>query len=145
MRDPLTIVRDRYLAADSKFGFALRRRRTALKRQVAVILGNPVGIDRQMLAYEYLCGNGIEIGALHNPLRVPRRAHVRYVDRMSVPAGGNERSSMCSPTQRSSKGRERADAVLPGDLRAYMRPVKIQVGEIKSAPTDRDSHPALPA
>jgi hypothetical protein len=65
MRDPLTLVRDRYLAADSKFGFALRRRRTALKRQVAAILGNPAGIDRQMLAYEYLCGNGIEIGALH--------------------------------------------------------------------------------
>src|SRR5690349_5072620 len=29
-----------------------------------------------------LCGDGIEIGALHNPLRVdPSKARVRYVDR----------------------------------------------------------------
>lgn len=31
----------------------------------------------------WLEGEGIEIGALHRPLRVPPRAHVRYVDRMS--------------------------------------------------------------
>lgn len=30
-------------------------------------------------------GSGIEIGALHNPLRVPRSVDVRYVDRMTVP------------------------------------------------------------
>jgi len=32
----------------------------------------------------YLRGTGCEIGALHNPLRVPAGARVRYVDRFSV-------------------------------------------------------------
>ncbi len=39
---------------------------------------------REKIASTYLRGTGIEIGALHNPLRLPRRARVRYVDRMSV-------------------------------------------------------------
>jgi predicted SAM-dependent methyltransferase len=33
----------------------------------------------------WLSGNGIEIGALHNPLPLPPAAKVRYVDRYSVP------------------------------------------------------------
>ena len=41
-------------------------------------------LNRYSLAFLYLRGNGIEIGALHNPLKVPLRAKVRYVDRMSV-------------------------------------------------------------
>jgi hypothetical protein len=36
------------------------------------------------LASEYLRGNGLEIGALHNPLPVPPHVQLRYVDRMSV-------------------------------------------------------------
>ncbi|HEX8237201.1 MAG TPA: methyltransferase domain-containing protein [Abditibacteriaceae bacterium] len=42
---------------------------------------NPV---RREVAARYLNGNGIEIGALHFPLEVPRSAHVRYLDRMTV-------------------------------------------------------------
>lgn len=42
------------------------------------------GITRETAATQYLRGQGLEIGALHNPLTVPRKAHVRYVDRMSV-------------------------------------------------------------
>ncbi len=42
-------------------------------------------LNRYSLAFLYLRGSGIEIGALHNPLRVSPRARVRYVDRMSVP------------------------------------------------------------
>jgi SAM-dependent methyltransferase len=38
-----------------------------------------------MLSERYLHGDGIEIGALHYPLPVPASAHVRYIDRMSVP------------------------------------------------------------
>jgi SAM-dependent methyltransferase len=41
-------------------------------------------LDREALAEHYLQGEGIEVGGLHNPLRVPRRAHVRYVDRMHI-------------------------------------------------------------
>jgi SAM-dependent methyltransferase len=37
------------------------------------------------LARVYLRGQGIEIGALHNPLKVPRGTRVSYVDRMPVP------------------------------------------------------------
>jgi SAM-dependent methyltransferase len=40
---------------------------------------------RKRLAYRYLSGSGLEIGALHNPLRVPPRARVTYVDRMTEP------------------------------------------------------------
>ena len=40
---------------------------------------------RKVLADTFLAGDGIEIGALHLPLRVPRSARVRYVDRMPVP------------------------------------------------------------
>jgi SAM-dependent methyltransferase len=38
---------------------------------------------REDLARRYLAGDGIEIGALHRPLRLPPAARVRYVDVMS--------------------------------------------------------------
>jgi predicted SAM-dependent methyltransferase len=41
--------------------------------------------ERMRIAKRYLAGDGIEIGALHNPLPVPKAARVRYVDRLSVP------------------------------------------------------------
>jgi SAM-dependent methyltransferase len=42
-----------------------------------------VGV-RNRLAWQYLTGDGVEIGGLHLPLRVPGRASVQYVDRYSV-------------------------------------------------------------
>ncbi|HEY3324809.1 MAG TPA: methyltransferase domain-containing protein [Planctomycetota bacterium] len=39
---------------------------------------------RKVLAQRYLHGEGIEIGALHQPLALPRGAHARYVDRHDV-------------------------------------------------------------
>lgn len=42
-------------------------------------------INRELIANSYLAGTGIEIGALHHPLPVPKVAQVKYVDRMSVP------------------------------------------------------------
>lgn len=42
-------------------------------------------LNRRKLAAAYLTGAGIEIGALDQPLPVPRRARVTYVDRMTVP------------------------------------------------------------
>jgi SAM-dependent methyltransferase len=39
---------------------------------------------RTRIANRYLSGEGIEIGALHNPLPVPVSARVRYVDRLPV-------------------------------------------------------------
>ena len=41
-------------------------------------------LDREAVAAHVIAGRGIEIGGLHNPLRVPKNAQVRYVDRMSV-------------------------------------------------------------
>lgn len=43
-----------------------------------------LGVRRQV-AQDYLKGEGIEVGALHNPLPLPRKARVTYVDRMTVP------------------------------------------------------------
>ena len=42
-------------------------------------------LDREFIARTYISGNGIEIGALHRRLRVPKKARVKYVDRWSVP------------------------------------------------------------
>lgn len=39
---------------------------------------------RRHLADRYLRGDGLEVGALHKPLGLPRGARARYVDRMSV-------------------------------------------------------------
>jgi len=39
---------------------------------------------RRQIAFNYLSGNGIEVGALHSPLEIPSDAKVSYVDRMSV-------------------------------------------------------------
>ncbi len=41
-------------------------------------------LGREQLSHLYLKGNGIEIGALHNPLYVSHNARVKYVDRMSL-------------------------------------------------------------
>jgi SAM-dependent methyltransferase len=41
-------------------------------------------ISREVIANTYLAGMGIEVGALHNPLRVPAGVKVSYVDRLSV-------------------------------------------------------------
>lgn len=42
--------------------------------------GRPVRVFPKL----FLRGDGCEVGALHNPLRVPHCARVKYVDRMSV-------------------------------------------------------------
>lgn len=39
---------------------------------------------RELVTSLYIKGSGIEIGALHNPLVVPKIAKVKYVDRMNV-------------------------------------------------------------
>lgn len=45
---------------------------------------SPPQFDRKSVADYYLAGQGIEIGALHNPLQVPATAHVKYVDRITA-------------------------------------------------------------
>lgn len=40
-------------------------------------------LNRIVIAERFLSGSGIEIGALQNPLKLPRQAKVKYVDRMS--------------------------------------------------------------
>jgi predicted SAM-dependent methyltransferase len=45
---------------------------------------SPVPKNRREIARRYLRGEGIEIGALHNPLEVPNFVGVRYVDHLSV-------------------------------------------------------------
>jgi predicted SAM-dependent methyltransferase len=51
---------------------------------------------RRRLANRYLEGNGLEIGALHRPLRTPEAAHVRYVDRMDTPSLRREYPELAS-------------------------------------------------
>ena len=63
------------------FGQATLRRMVSLARRMRAWFQRD---RRKDIAATYLKGDGIEIGALHNPLRIPRGARVRYVDRMSV-------------------------------------------------------------
>lgn len=44
----------------------------------------PAQLSRELIAETYLRGEGIEIGALHNPLKVPPSASIKYVDRLAV-------------------------------------------------------------
>jgi len=41
-------------------------------------------LDREAVAAHFIKGSGIEVGGLHNPLRVPPGVTVKYVDRMPV-------------------------------------------------------------
>lgn len=56
--------------------------------QPKALMFNPLKLSgqalRDYLAKTYLAGEGIEIGALHNPLPVPENARVKYVDRLSA-------------------------------------------------------------
>jgi len=57
-----------------------------LKKKIHTLInGEPGYLDvRRKISAKYIQGAGIEIGALHSPLSVPKTAKVRYVDRMSV-------------------------------------------------------------
>jgi SAM-dependent methyltransferase len=66
----------------------LRRRLGHLRHSLRSRLSPPPPPDptiarRTALAAEYLRGTGIEIGALHKPLLVPKTVRVHYVDRMT--------------------------------------------------------------
>lgn len=54
-----------------------------IRKTVARFTNGPARL-RYRLAKTHLHGEGIEIGALHNPLPVGRNAKVRYVDRLSA-------------------------------------------------------------
>jgi predicted SAM-dependent methyltransferase len=58
----------------------------ALARKLRTLASTRFGgaARRAAIARRHIRGSGIEIGALHNPLRLPRGARVRYVDRMPV-------------------------------------------------------------
>src|ERR1044072_8850342 len=44
-------------------------------------------VNREMLAHIYLRGDGLELGALNNPLAVSPDAHVKHVDFATAEAG----------------------------------------------------------
>ena len=64
-----------------------RRKVTVVKRwlrtQIIPHERRHVGV-RHRLASQHLTGQGLEIGALHQPLQAPKRASVRYVDRFAI-------------------------------------------------------------
>jgi SAM-dependent methyltransferase len=64
-------------------GLTARRRRRTHRRSAGPGAHRPFR-SRAEVADAYLAGDGIEIGALHQPLAVPERARVSYVDRLPV-------------------------------------------------------------
>ncbi len=61
----------------------VRRAKDATRRVVFASERRHVAVRRH-LAGRYLKGDGLEVGALHLPLALPRGARARYVDRMNV-------------------------------------------------------------
>jgi SAM-dependent methyltransferase len=61
----------------------VRRAKDATRRVVFASERRHVAVRRH-LAGRYLSGDGLEVGALHLPLGLPRGARARYVDRMGV-------------------------------------------------------------
>jgi SAM-dependent methyltransferase len=61
----------------------VRRAKDAARRKLYASERRHASVRRR-LARRYLSGDGLEIGALHLPLPLPRGARARYVDRMSV-------------------------------------------------------------
>ncbi len=61
----------------------LRRGKTAARRVLYASEREHAAVRRR-LAARYLRGDGVEIGALHMPLALPRAARARYVDRMGI-------------------------------------------------------------
>jgi len=61
----------------------VRRAKDATRRIVFASERRHVAVRRH-LAGRYLRGDGLEVGALHLPLALPRGARARYVDRMDV-------------------------------------------------------------
>ena len=55
-------------------------------KSTGVLRGIRFDVRRRRLARRYLHGDGLEIGALHRPLRLPPDATVRYVDRVDLAA-----------------------------------------------------------
>jgi predicted SAM-dependent methyltransferase len=49
-----------------------------------LLAGRVTPLNRDAIAARYVRGDGLEIGALHNPLPVSEHARVRYVDRMQT-------------------------------------------------------------
>ena len=59
----------------------------SIRKRTGRLLGAPLKpeelLRRKTIARAFLRGEGIEIGAMHNPLKVPSHVHVKYVDRVS--------------------------------------------------------------
>jgi predicted SAM-dependent methyltransferase len=62
-------------------GGRLRHPARGRRGRIILALDGHMSEKREHLA-RWLTGHGIEIGALHRPLKVPASAHVRYVDRL---------------------------------------------------------------
>ncbi|MFN2471691.1 MAG: methyltransferase domain-containing protein [Gaiellaceae bacterium] len=62
----------------------LARLASSTGQSAAALEAHSVPLVRRAVARRYLRGQGIEIGALHNPLEVPPSVSVRYVDRLPV-------------------------------------------------------------
>ena len=77
----VAVARDR--AREQLAAQATRRRWVRRAGELASPAQRDVRAVRRRLARAYLAGSGLEIGALHLPLPVPRHAHVAYVDRMT--------------------------------------------------------------
>jgi predicted SAM-dependent methyltransferase len=56
-----------------------------------VIGGRRTRLQRSVAAQQYLKGTGLELGALAQPMMVPRAAKVLYVDRFSLSAHAHEK------------------------------------------------------
>lgn len=55
----------------------------SLRSWIRLFRRGKVTLNRPLVAQAYLSGQGLELGALHRPLRVPPQAKVTFVDRLT--------------------------------------------------------------
>lgn len=63
---------------------AIRNRTRRATKNARDFFISKSGLDKSAFTEAYLSGNGIEIGALEYPIKVPKTAKVTYVDRFST-------------------------------------------------------------
>lgn len=60
-----------------------------------LISGKKARYQRSLMVQKYSRGHGAEIGALQQPMLVPRGARTSYIDLQRVPTGGDLRQRAC--------------------------------------------------
>jgi len=78
----LTANSTHHLSAINKLVLGNQQYTSSNRKHIQANKLREANLTRELIAAAFLLGQGIEIGALHNPLKIPKQATVQYVDRL---------------------------------------------------------------